>query len=232
MTVVEMALVDGNSTGGGGDECLANIRGMLAWLDDNGHERSAQQVQLQEAFVKASLRFIYQGEFDKSIERVMRENDWPQIWQEVLIGTPRRFGKTYSTSEYACVFMLAVRGARVCIYSTGKDTAVAVLDHIRMFFRALPCHNDFDIVVDNEKTLRISPKTNPNDTRIVKSYTSNAKIRHPFLYRCRRIHIQTVCIISPRINASVSSRVPKSTRGMHPLPPPHVVNTRQFTHCV
>jgi hypothetical protein len=181
-SLVEMALSDAVVTGDKGDDCLASIRSMLSWLDDRGHERSPQQVELQEAFLKASLRFIYKGEFDESIERVMRENDWSVIYQEVLIGTPRRFGKTYSTSEYAAVFVLAVGGARVCIYSTGKDTAVAVLDHIRMFFRALPCYNDFEVFVDNEKTLKLAPKNNPTDIRIVKSYTSNAKIRLLFLY--------------------------------------------------
>jgi hypothetical protein len=179
-SLVEMALEEESTAGGRGDECLSSIRSMLLWLDDHGHERSPQQVELQEAFLKASLRFIYKGEFDSSIERVMRENDWSVIYQEVLIGTPRRFGKTYSTSEYACVFILAVRGARVCIYSTGKDTAIAVLDHIRMFFRVLPCYTDFDILIDNEKTLKIAPKNNPTDVRVVKSYTSNAKIRRLF----------------------------------------------------
>jgi hypothetical protein len=175
-TMLDILLADSSKNCDTGDKRLANIREMLHWLDENGHERSPQQCELQEAFLKATARIIYKNEFDDNVERIMMANAWEKLYQEVLIGTPRRFGKTYSTAMYATVFMLAVPDCKVCIYSTGKNTAAMVLDHIRTFFRELPCYADFTIITDNEKVLQIAPRDNPLDRRVVKSFTSNPKM--------------------------------------------------------
>ncbi len=183
-SLLEVALQENSVGSATGDERLASIRAMLNWLDDHGHERSPQQRELQEAFLQATVKIIYRDEFVDNVERIMRNNGWTKLFQEVLIGTPRRFGKTYSTSEFACVFIIANPNAKVCIYSTGKSTAAMVLDHIRTFFRELPCFSEFDIIIDNEKVLQIAPRNNPTDRRIVKSFTSNPKISiFPFVFK-------------------------------------------------
>jgi len=183
-TQVQVALAPKVTIGCAGDIRLASIRSMLRYLDTVGHERSPQQVELQEAMIRASMHFIYRDEFTANVERVMRENAWSRLSSELLIGTPRRFGKTYSTSEYAAVYILSIEKAKVCVYSTGKNTAVMVLDHVRMFFRALPNFADFEILMDNEKEIRLAPKGNPKDIRIITSFTSNPKIRIHVIYLC------------------------------------------------
>ena len=159
-----------------GDRRLSEIRENLAFLDRNGHERSPQQCELQEAMLMASARLIYKGEFDENVERFMNANGWEKLYQEVLIGTPRRFGKTYSTAMLACVLLLALPGVKICIYSTGKSTAAMVLKHIKEFAHQLPCFVDFDVITSNEKVFELAPMANLLDKRIVTSFTSNPKM--------------------------------------------------------
>ena len=175
-TLYEILLAEDAAVATTGDQCLADIRDNLAWLDAHGHQRSPQQRELQEAFLMATAKIIYRDEFDDNVERIMNANGWEKLYQEVLIGTPRRFGKTYSTSMFACVLLLAVPDIKICIYSTGKATAAMVLDHIRSFFHELPCSTDFEVLTSNEKVLQLSPRGNPLDKRVVKSFTSNPKM--------------------------------------------------------
>jgi hypothetical protein len=175
-TLLERLMAADTAAADTGDRRLAEIRANLAYLDRNGHERSPQQCELQEAMLMAAARIIYKDEFDDNVERFMNSNNWEKLYQEVLIGTPRRFGKTYSTSMLACVLLLAIPDVKICIYSTGKATAAMVLKHIKEFARQLPCFADFEEITSNEKVFELSPLCNGLDKRIVTSFTSNPKM--------------------------------------------------------
>lgn len=82
-----------------GDTRLHNLRKTLEMFDNIGYQRSFQQRLFHEAFVRACIKHIYKEDFASCAARLMRENRWVDIKQEVMITTPRRFGKTFSVSQ-------------------------------------------------------------------------------------------------------------------------------------
>lgn len=78
-----------------GDKRLADVRRLLARVDDRGFERSANQVKFHEAFLRASGRCIYKEEWEVHRRAIMKKNKWYSDCSEILVSTPRRFGKTF-----------------------------------------------------------------------------------------------------------------------------------------
>lgn len=78
------------------DEVTKNIRKMLEYLDNHGYKRSSEQVQAHDAMLCASMRFIYRDKFFAKLARILKDNMWKEIRQEILITAIRRFGKTFS----------------------------------------------------------------------------------------------------------------------------------------
>ena len=79
-----------------GDRRLRTVRTLLSWVDDRGFERSSQQVEFHEAFITASARILYREDWSLSKPDILTANGWDKSFSEVLISTPRRFGKTFS----------------------------------------------------------------------------------------------------------------------------------------
>lgn len=79
-----------------GDRRLRTMRTLLALVDDRGFERSSQQVEFHEAFITASARILYREDWSLSKPEILKANGWAKSFSEVLISTPRRFGKTFS----------------------------------------------------------------------------------------------------------------------------------------
>ena len=100
-----------------GDINMRTLQKLLARVDARGFERSAQQLevcanranarmrrshfgsapsQFHQAFMKAAARVIYKGDWETDRPMIMEKYGWERCNSEVLISTPRRFGKTYS----------------------------------------------------------------------------------------------------------------------------------------
>lgn len=152
----------------------------LRWFDENGHPRSMQQREFHSHFRRGCMSIIYGKEFPQMEEKLLRDNGWVDMKKTVIIETPRRFGKTYSTAMYAISLAVTQPNLRCCIYSTGQTTATQVLTYVRQFFRSLPSHSKFTIVMDNQTELRFHPSNDSTDVRFIKSYTSNQNMSTPF----------------------------------------------------
>jgi len=79
-----------------GDCVLRTLHQLLAMIDDRGFARSPQQCQFHDAFIRASSRVIYRQDWSKSKPMIMEHNDWKDCPSQILVSTPRRFGKTFS----------------------------------------------------------------------------------------------------------------------------------------
>lgn len=79
-----------------GDTNMRTLQKLLARVDARGFERSAQQLEFHEAFMKAAARVIYKGSWETDRPMIMEKFGWDRCNSEVLISTPRRFGKTFS----------------------------------------------------------------------------------------------------------------------------------------
>lgn len=78
-----------------GDAHLRSLNRLLAIVDSRGFERSSQQVQFHEAFVTACLRVLYKKDWALSKPVITKKLNIQRSFGEVMISTPRRFGKTF-----------------------------------------------------------------------------------------------------------------------------------------
>ena len=85
-------------------EYMQLCRKYLAKLDTLGWNRSYHQRLFHDDFLKACTRSFWKleppGQFARDHQKVLRVNSWDHIAQEILISTPRRFGKTISVSMF------------------------------------------------------------------------------------------------------------------------------------
>lgn len=78
-----------------GDLVLRRLQILLARIDERGYLRSRQQVRFHDAFVRATSRVIYKADWSSARPRIVEKNGWSKTPSEILISTPRRFGKTF-----------------------------------------------------------------------------------------------------------------------------------------
>jgi hypothetical protein len=78
-----------------GDAVLRCLYSLLDMIDDRGYQRSTHQLAFHQAFIRATSRVIYKSEWAASKPNIMRANEWDKCPSEILVSTPRRFGKTF-----------------------------------------------------------------------------------------------------------------------------------------
>lgn len=82
-----------------GDVNYRTLQKLLTRVDQRGFERSSQQLEFHVAFMKAAARVIYRGSWETERPAIMKKYGWDKSNSEVLISTPRRFGKTFSCAR-------------------------------------------------------------------------------------------------------------------------------------
>ena len=102
------------------DDC----RDALNKLDQIGWYRSYHQRIFHEDFLKACTRIFWKtydpGQFARDHHKILIKNGWDHLSQEILISTPRRFGKTISVSMFAAALIVSCPRVEVSVYSTCK----------------------------------------------------------------------------------------------------------------
>ena len=76
-----------------GDAVLRTLQQLLALVDDRGYSRSAQQISFHDAFTRACSRVLYKKDWSKDKPQIMSRNNWEKCPSQILVSTPRRFGK-------------------------------------------------------------------------------------------------------------------------------------------
>jgi len=82
-----------------GDVNYRTLQKLLTRVDQRGFERSSQQLEFHVAFMKAAARVIYRGAWETERPAIMKKYGWDKSNSEVLISTPRRFGKTFRSTR-------------------------------------------------------------------------------------------------------------------------------------
>ena len=78
-----------------GDVNMRTLRALLKMIDERGFERSPHQIKVHSAFERSTARIIYRDDWGTQRPSIMRKKGWAACSSEVLISTPRRFGKTF-----------------------------------------------------------------------------------------------------------------------------------------
>jgi len=204
---------------------MRECRNALALLDTTGWNRSFHQRQFHEDFLKACTRTFWKmeppGSFARCHQQVLQENSWEHLAQEVLISTPRRFGKTISVSMFAAAMLYAAPAVELSIYSTCKRISQKLLRGVVKFFyeicaQDLGKHN-FRIRRQNMEEIVLVGPEGERDVRIVNSYPS--KVRRPSpacaaLSRARR----TLSARCAHARARHAARTPRRPRARSAAP--------------
>ena len=111
---------------------MLKCRQALEAIDRRGWLRSFHQRMFHDNFIRACARIFWKrephGVFAKDHQRILEVNGWDHLSQEVLVSTPRRFGKTISVSMFAAAMLYSCPNLEMSIYSTCK-----VLDRVCCF---------------------------------------------------------------------------------------------------
>ena len=163
-----------------GDTILVNVN---ETLDQLGYIRTEQQKNFHRHFICASLQHIYdESHFARYRTLILEKIGFKDTHTEVLIVTPRRFGKTTSVSMFCAAMLLSVQDIWISVFSTGKraSSSLADLTH-RMICGFQNGKGAKRVVKKNQEELFLcSPDGNKSDIRRMYSYPSSVavSIRH------------------------------------------------------
>jgi hypothetical protein len=177
---------------------MQDCRDALGLLDENGWRRSYHQRLFHDDFIRACTRIFWKreapGKFAREQCEILRRNNWSHIQQEVLISTPRRFGKTISVSMFAAAMLYSAPCVEISIYATCKRISQKLLRNVVKFFDLIckcdPKGGGFVGVRSNMEELVVRSTQDPSDVRIINSYPSKVTcmscLHIPML--CSRAH--------------------------------------------
>jgi len=135
-----------------GDTNLRTLRTLLSMIDDRGWERSPHQVTFHEKFEQCVSRVLYKGEWATQRPAIMKKNGWDRCASEVMISTPRRFGKTFSIAIFCACLALSL-SCEIVIFSPARRASRKLLERVVEFIRVLDC--DDHIVEYNQEACRV-----------------------------------------------------------------------------
>lgn len=125
-TVLENCLYSNTCEECTGFQRMKKCRQALEALDRRKWQRSFHQRMFHDNFIRACARIFWKkeagGVFARDHQKILEVNGWDHLSQEVLVSTPRRFGKTISVSMFAAAMLYSCPNLEMSIYSTCKVT--------------------------------------------------------------------------------------------------------------
>ena len=158
------------------DRRLKNLYAVLETLDERGFRRSSSQRMFHQAFVCACLKKIYGEDLDANLVRLMREYNLDDLNTDVIVCTPRRFGKTTGAALYAFAYAATQPNAEISIYSTGRRASKKFLALCYKIAKAYFGDDKFLIAYNQEELHIRGPGTEPG---IIRSFPSKVTIGDP-----------------------------------------------------
>ena len=158
-------------------------RQALEALDRRGWDRSFHQRLFHEEYLKSCARIFFKrdgpGAFAVSHNRLLEINSWDSTPQEVLVSTPRRFGKTISVSMFASAMMFACPNLELSIYSTCKRISQKLLRNIVKFLELIYLElgvAPYKVLRKNSEEVHVHGNEGQGDVRVINSYPSKIGI--------------------------------------------------------
>ncbi|KAK3288504.1 hypothetical protein CYMTET_2595 [Cymbomonas tetramitiformis] len=179
------------------------VKELLRYLDSFGMDRTASQREFHTAFLSATLPHIYgSAEFERNRTRILREHNLQKPRHEVLVVTPRRWGKTTSVAMFVAALVLSTADMWVSIFSTGQRASSSLLEAIYKMVCATP-NGSQRVLRRNQEQLYLNGD-GPDDTRRVYSYPSSVQGVPPTLMR---ITTSAYTVSAPALRSIVCRRL-------------------------
>ena len=161
---------------------MQRCRQGLEAIDRRGWQRSFHQRMFHDNFIRACARIFWKrephGTFAKDHQRILEVNGWDHLSQEVLVSTPRRFGKTISVSMFAAAMLYSCPNLEMSIYSTCKRISQKLLRNIQKFLELIylevGCSPMKEIRINMEEIVLQGTECE-QDVRVVNSYPSKVQ---------------------------------------------------------
>lgn len=119
--------------------------------------RAEHQVMLHDKFVESCLPHIYGAEWEFVQQEVLERHRLTKINHEVMVITPRRFGKTWSVAMVVAALLLCVPGIRISVVSTGSRASSSLKETVVKFIEKSTIHNGKSrIIVNNKEELFVA----------------------------------------------------------------------------
>ncbi|KAK3284444.1 hypothetical protein CYMTET_3905 [Cymbomonas tetramitiformis] len=150
------------------------IQKLHHYLDSFGMERTNSQKMFHRAFLGATLAHIYgSNDFERHRTRILAQNDMEDPSFEVLVVTPRRWGKTTSVAMFVAALLLAVPDMWVSVFSTGQRASSSLLEQVCKMVCHVP-QGSTRILRRNQEQVFIRGDS-PADVRRMYSYPSSVQ---------------------------------------------------------
>lgn len=164
-----------------GDAKLKLFKKFLEAIDERYMKRSMGQREFHEAFTVACLpHIIGEAEFEKHRAYYLEKFDLDEFKSEVLVTTPRRFGKTTAVSMFVAALLCCCDRMWISIFSTGKRASKSLLMQVKEIIDTIPGMTK-RITSSNVEELWINPigcSKKVQEARCF-SYPSSVKVRLP-----------------------------------------------------
>jgi hypothetical protein len=164
-------------------------RQALEALDRRGWDRSFHQRLFHEEYLKSCARIFFKrdgpGAFACAHNRVLEVNSWDSTPQEILVSTPRRFGKTISVSMFAAAMMFSCPNLELSIYSTCKRISQKLLRNIVKFLEIIYLElgvAPHKVLRLNSEEVHVAGNEGHGDVRVINSYPSKIGIQTPYYF--------------------------------------------------
>jgi hypothetical protein len=115
------------------------------------------------------------GSFERAHKKILEINGWDCLQQEILISTPRRFGKTISISLFCAALMFACPAVECSIYSTCKRISQKLLRNVCKFLDLIYTEMKvapLRVIRKNQEELQVQGPEGQGDMRTISSYPS------------------------------------------------------------
>ena len=130
-------------------------------------------------YLRACARVFFKlepsGSFERAHKRILEINGWDVLNQEVLISTPRRFGKTISISMFVAALVFSCPAVECSIYSTCKRISQKLLRNVCKFLELIYFElkiPPFKVIRKNQEEVNLNGPEGIGDIRTVSSYPS------------------------------------------------------------
>jgi len=145
-------------------------------LDQFGLVRSKNQREFHREMIKSVLPLIFKDDLDENLDDLLREYECSELKSEVMIITPRRWGKTYSVAMFVVACAAGIENLEQAIFSTSRRASKKLLDLVFKLLRRIPSLRD-SVIVRNVETIWI--RGAGGDIRKIYSYPSKASFAVP-----------------------------------------------------
>ena len=162
-----------------GMQRIEKCRRGLDALDRRGWNRSFHQRMFHEEYLKSCARIFFKrdppGSFSRHHNRVLELNGWDSTPQEILVSTPRRFGKTISVSMFAAAMVYSCPNMELSIYSTCKRISQKLLRNVVKFLELIYSELQephMKVLRLNSEEVHVQGIEGEGDLRVLNSYPS------------------------------------------------------------